>query len=342
MAPHRSVLRPFAVPLLAVALLATGAVRAAPFEDPLGRFALELPSGWELEPQAHEDVFVFSDGKQNVIVQYLADVADPAALFRSGMDNLIGGGMATPKPDGETRDLDVNGRPARLGAFSGDVAAGSMKVALAALVGGVAVDDDGGVFLLWIADPKSFGKLRTTVEGAFGSIRKPGGAVSGITEGSAVAASALESAPVAVDAERLSVTLPPGWTEKPRGQDWEKEVVGMFQTARIRGGMLIVVCDRGMGLNQEKEVKAAKISVEGGLPQAQPARSYETRLDDGRKVAVVVYSGAGVSEGMQLPMSAVTATLKARKCWVNLIGFAHADGAAALESDVLSAASSAK
>ena len=65
--------RPIYVAFVAIFIFWTHTAKAAnTFEDPQGRFAIDLPSGWELDPQTDETVFVFKGDSKSIIIQYFA------------------------------------------------------------------------------------------------------------------------------------------------------------------------------------------------------------------------------------------------------------------------------
>jgi hypothetical protein len=95
-------------------------------------------------------------------------------------------------------------------------------------------------------------------------------------------------------------------------------------------------------MNESKALKAAKQTVEISIPNVNPTKAYELELDNGKKAPVIVYQGTSVSRGSEVQMAAVTSTLKAGKCYLDLIGFVQATGLDELERDIVAITRSVK
>ena len=83
-----------AVVIASIGRLSAGVANA--FDDPEGRFSIDLPAGWQLAPQTDTDVYVFEGEGSNVIFQYMPATGQakaPAELWQGVTDS---GGQAAP------------------------------------------------------------------------------------------------------------------------------------------------------------------------------------------------------------------------------------------------------
>jgi hypothetical protein len=330
------------IPLLAVVILlfVDMASAANTYEDLRGRFVIDLPEGWQLQPQTDDRVYVFKRDTDSIILEYVSNTNDPGELLKKALTTLNLSGLKNPAPEGDVKSLTVNGNPARWGVYKSEMDIGNIKVTLFGLLGCVALKEN-GVYFMSILNETSKAVLSQPLEKMFQSIRSPGQALTGVSDSKAVSVETTAAGPTTWEHESVTLTLPPGWKEKQRLQSFEKEVIGWFEYEPL-GCSLLAVCYRGFGMNESKAIKAAKQTVEISIPNVNPAKVYELELDSGKKAPVIVYQGTSVSRGSEVQMGAVTSTLKAGKCYLDLIGFVQATGLAELERDVVAITRSAK
>ncbi len=309
------------------------------YEDLRGRFVVDLPEGWQLQPQEDDRVYVFKKSDDSIIIEFLPNTHDPQKLLQKAVTALNLSGLENPALEGDLKRLAVNGNPALLGLYKGEVAVGKTTVTLLSLLGCVSLGGD-GVYFMSIFSPGRRGQLSEPLEKAFASIRTPGQAPTGAREAEIVPAETQAAGPTVWEHECVSLTLPAGWKEKPKLQNFEKEIIGWFEYDRL-GCNLLAVCYRGLGMNESKALKAAKQTVEMSIPNVNPAKVYELELGNGKKAPVIVYVGSSVSRGAEVQMAAVTSTFKAGKCYLDLIGFVQSNGLAELERDIVAMTRSA-
>lgn len=327
-------------PVVAVLLFVHVASAANTYEDLRGRFVIDLPRGWELEPQTDDRVYVFKGGDDSIILEYIPNTSDLGTLHKKALTTLNLSGQSNPKPQGDVKSLTVNGNPARWGLYKSELDMGITKVTLFSLLGCVSLKEH-GMYFLSIFNPDKKAALSPAAEKAFHSIRSPGQARTGARNQKTAAVETVDAVPTLWKHEWVSLALPPGWKEKPKLQSFEKEVIGWFEYEPLSSSLL-VVCYRGFGMNNAKALKAAKQTVEMSFPNATPTNTYEIELDSGKKAPVVVYRGTGVHRGTEVPMAAVTSTSRAGKCHLDLIGFVQAPGVNDLERDIVAITRSAK
>jgi len=310
----------FAV-LLFLALTAAGWTQTT-YEDPQGRFAIDIPKGWQLAPQTDDKVFVFQGEGKSIIIECIPMVSDPAEIFKKAETTVKLSGMAKPTLDGDITEMTLNGLPARWGIYKGTMAG----VTLAALCGGVANGENGLYFLSFVS-VADMAKWKDKLEKAFQTIRGAGQKITGVegvkaVSGGAVAAPAADSTPWKTDL--VSLTLPPGWAEKPKPRGFEKEVKGWFTSDTIPGASLMVVCYKGMGLNLGKALDAGVKSVTIPSPGMKPVEGEELDLPNG-KARYIALKGMVASGGSEVELASVVVSCKADKSYTNLIltGLGH-------------------
>ena len=290
------------------------------YEDPQGRFAIDLPKGWQLAPQTDDKVFVFQGEAKSIIIECVPGMSDPAELFKKAETMVRLSGMAKPALDGGIAEMTVNSLPARWGVYKGVISG----VTLAALCGGVANGENGLYFLSFIsvADMAAWkGKLEKT----FQTIRASGGKVTGVEGAKAVAAAAAPAAePTPWKTDLVSLTLPQGWTEKPKPRGFEKEVKGWFQSDALPGASLMVVCYKGAGMTLGKALDAGIKTMTIPNPGMKPVEVEEVKLPNGT-VNYTALKGMVAAGGSEVELASVVISSKADKCYVNLIltGLGH-------------------
>jgi hypothetical protein len=173
--------------LVLACLAAFGPMALNAFEEPGGRFAIDLPVGWVLQPQTDQTVFVFQGpAAVQIVVQYVSGAASCAQLFQVALDaaSTTLNGLA---PEGKPTDLMVNGHPSHWEVRSGTFTApNGVKVRLYALLGGVMLRGGGVAFQSYLSD-QNRKNLEGIVKSAFATIRLPGEPVSGESDRGVVA-----------------------------------------------------------------------------------------------------------------------------------------------------------
>jgi hypothetical protein len=309
--------------VVVIALIAGLAVRTATaFEDPKGRFSIDLPEGWQLAPQTEDTVFVFQGEGSSVIVQYLPTIGEAEALFANGMTMLKDSGLPNASPAEEIRDLEVNGNEARLGFFSDEVAYGGVTVQLYGLLGSVALNE-GGLYLLSILNDTTRETIRAKAERAFHSIRNPGQEVTGVREVAVTEADAFSTrkpagTPGVFEHELLTLTLPPGWASSAVPPGSEKEIIGWLTSERIPGATVMVGCYRGFGQSQGQKMLEDKKKI---------------RTKQGKKALVELWQGVVDSGGQAVLMQSPMGIVKTKHCWAMMMGFVADSFGAQLKDD---------
>jgi len=323
----------FSLVLMVLSLLVTTIVGRAQttFEDPQGRFVIDLPKGWQLAPQTDDKVFVFQGEGKTIIIECVPMVNDPAEILKKAETTVRLSGMAKPALDGDITEMTLNGLPARWGIYKGAMAG----VTLAALCGGIANGENGLYFLSFVSVTE-LAKWKDKLEKAFQSIRGQGQIATGVenvkTAGGVAVAPAATATPWASDL--VSMSLPPGWTEKPKPRGFEKEVKGWFMNDNLPGASLMVVCYKGAGMTMAKSLEAGIKTVTIPVPNAKPVEAQEMKVE-GKKIYFAVYTGTSVSAGTEVEMGAVIAVTKADKSYTNLIAIAMSSLIPELKSQVL-------
>ena len=285
------------------------------YEDPQGRFVIDLPTGWKYDPMMpafkNDKTADFQDeGRKNAFTLAISrGFDDPDKLIKQAALQFK---FLEPVFDGDIQKMTVNGHPARWGILKTPLDPGMiMQVASIVL-------EDNGIYLVHTlrTEKREIGKL---VEQAFHSLRLPGEALAGVAGATAVAPpSSKAGGPATWHSELVTLTLPPGWEEKPMPRGFEKEVKGWFQNEELPGSSMMVVCYKGMGMNRAKALDAGIKSMTIPNPGMKPVEAQEMELENG-KIHFVVIRGPVSSQGQELDVASVLTVSKAKKCYVNLI-----------------------
>jgi hypothetical protein len=292
------------------------------YEDLRGNFVLELPNGWDLQPQQDPDVFVFTHEAKSIIMQFVSGSDDVADLFQTGLNNFKASGVIEVSVS-DVKGMTLNNKPARWGTGIGYIDLGaSGKIPLYGLLGSIVLSN-GGVSFLGIMNEIDYSTWKEQVKNSFLSLRDVGeaaGQPADIRTLSAEEATGTSGEAKTWTHDLLTLTLAPGWEEKQLLASFEREIIGWFDYKPIAGSNMMVVAYKGLTMKESSVLDAAKKTVEAGLPNAKLVNSYQKELGKG-KATVSVYQGTTVVGGKEIALTGITSTFKAKKCIVNLIGF---------------------
>ena len=304
------------------------------YEDPQGRFVIDAPQGWQLAPQTDDNVFVFQGDGMSIIIEYVPGTSDIGELMKKAEFTLRASGLTNPVPDGTLLDMSANGHPARWGVFK------SGKL-LTSFVGAVSLGEN-GLYFLSIMAQNAAAKWKDRLEKSFHSIRMPGEALAGAADMKAAAgAEPSAGTPTEWKSDTVSLTLPPGWVEKPMPRGFEKEAKGWFMNDNLPGASLGVLTYRGMGMTMGKAFDAGMKSITIPMPGLKPVEAEEISLENG-KVSFAAYRGMAAGGGTEVELASIIITTKAGKGFTNLLLTGLAVHFAELKTQALEIARSAR
>jgi len=303
-------MRAWAPAVLALAIVAPRAAAQVNYDDPLGRFAMTLPSGWKLASEQFDQLYQFERGDTKIILFVMDGTSDRAAAFRSAVA-MFCGETPPPPPEGSVYDLVTNGNAARRALWTFTVAAGGKQVPLTAFLGTVTLEGANmSLAYMVMLNEKSRKQWETPIAQTFQSIRVRGASVTGASEPVAVA-DALRAEPEAPPStfEHAIVTLdlPAGWTATP-GDGPNVAVIehGEFSGLRVMG-----LPGNEFGKSRDEVLTGVVGGVEVALPsfhQTSPPREETTAGGD--VVLVAEYEGALVAQGKEIPQWVLVGALK--------------------------------
>ena len=306
--------RTFSATLVVFVLLLSSGLAGAQttYQDNQGRFVIDLPEGWQLAPQTDDNAFVFKGDGKSIIIEYVPGTSDPGELMKKAESSLRASGLTNPVPErGGFQEMSVNGHPAQWGVYK------SGKL-LSSLTGTVALGSD-GLYYMSIMAQSAVGTWKDRIEKSFQSIRMPGETLTGVSDVKTSVAKAPEAGkPTPWKGELVALTLPPGWTEKPKPRGFEKEVQGFFMNEKLPGATLMVVCYKGMGMSMGKAFDAGLKSITIPMPGLKPVEARELKLESG-KANFAVLRGMVAGQGSEIELVSVVVTTKADRSFTNLI-----------------------
>ena len=311
------------------------------YEDLNGRFTLDLPAGWKLAPQKNEYVYQFTgDGSEQIVLIYLPDADDRAELFSNAVENMQSS-VADAAPQGDVVDLDVNGNPARWGIYSGTVKAGGTKVIIHGLLGSV-VFNDGGIYFVSFLNDNNRGEWEEPLTQVFQSIREVDAEVSGATSGTAVETSEVaaprvaSTEPTQFEDKYVTATLPPGWRAETFSAEMRKQDGSVVKFESDTNGNIVVGCFSLLKrmFTPKKNGKTlyleARNMIRNTIPTAETVEGpLVFKNEDGKKITFEIYQGYLINEGEEIPMHALHASGKTKRCkeGLTLYGFVGTDTA---------------
>ncbi len=299
--------------LSALALLAIANIGLSQttYEDPQGRFVIDAPQGWQLAPQTDDKVFVFQGDGMSIIIEYVPGTSDTDELMKKADTTLRASGLTNPVLDGGLLDMSVNGHPARWGAYK------SGKL-LTSFIGAVSLGEN-GLYFMSIMAQSAAARWKDRLEKSFQSVRMPGEAVTAAADvKNAVVSAPAAGTPTEWKCDTVSLTLPPGWVEKPMPRGFEKEAKGWFMNDNLPGASLGVFTYRGMGMTMGKVFDAGTKSITIPMPGLKPVEAEEISLENG-KVSFAAYRGMAAGGGTEVELASIIITTKAGKGFTNLL-----------------------
>lgn len=308
------------------------------------RFVIELPDGWEQQPQASPYAYQFSKESASLIIGYYPFADTKNEIWKTAMD-AVPDDLGEVSPEGSLSELLVNNHQARWGVYSGENEYQGIKVKLYFLVGAIALDEESSLTFLSVLSHDKKEKWEKAVEKSFYSIRLPGEAMTGAKKEGTISAEALASsnAPSTSETpfrhELLSLTLPAGWENKTIPDNFEEEVIGWFDDGQ--SGTVMALCLTGFFSGEDSSIDQAKSTAEAGLPNVKQVKNDKVDLGNGKSGTLQKFNGSSVYEGTEIHLSMVTLTFKTEECWLNLIGTTSKQGEG-MTQKILQLAQSAK
>jgi len=306
----------FALTLAVLCLLAAAKPGRAQttYEDPQGRFVIDLPAGWKVKPRAsliqNENVIEFGGEGKTITVGFNPGINDPDRLIKHVASSFR---FLQVEFDGEIIEMAVNNHSARWGTLKTTLDPG-----MAVLCGSMELGRD-GIFFFFTAGGGSSPNFKDRIEKTFQSIRLPGEDLTGIGDARSVKPPPpAPTVPTPWEGESIGLVLPPGWVEKPKPRGFEKEVEGWFLFDPLAGVNFFVARYGGMGMTLAKTFDAGIKSVTIPMPGLKPLEHEEITLGSG-KAHFAVYQGPHAAGGAEVEVASVIVSMKAAKGFANLI-----------------------
>ena len=310
------------------------------FEELNGFFMLDLPQGWKLQPQQFPVLFQFKgDGTEIIIMYFEADATDRAALFGDAVDNFKNS-MPNGAPLGEIVDITLNGNPARWAIYRGTTTYQNIEVGMIGYLGSVVLEN-GGLYYFALVSELSNAEWEDALTKSFHSIREVDTDKTGVAEKEAVAggdlgpaSSAVSSQPTPYEQKYVSLTLPPGWSAENLPKPLADGTVAKLSSPS--GGNIVIGCFNVLKKmftpkkNNRALYKEAQGIIRSALPTATTLEGpYQIRNQDKKKLLVETYRGHMIVAGNEIPMNAIQASGKTKRCGegLTLYGFVGADQA---------------
>jgi hypothetical protein len=315
------------------------------FEESKGRFSIDLPKGWKLEPQTDQTTYVFKGDGNSIIIQYFTEAKNREQLFQEGLNTLRSAGLPNAKPTKAVRNLNVSNNPAKWGIYNDTMLYGSVKVLLYGLLGSVSLKK-GGLYYLVIVNEKTLKRKQKIFEKAFQSIRSAGGSVTKTVDEGAAApepAKTITGGPAEFKHKYLSLSLPAGWSVKEDAATGN-ELIGWLESKSIPGASIIVYSFRGAFINYSNvRIRGLKrLAADYPKGQKQLKKAKKIRTEKGYKPKVELWQGFLGSGGKTVALQSPMAVMKTKKSWILMIGYVPDASGVKMEEDFLKILKSAK
>lgn len=302
-------------PFLIICILCALSLAAqTPFEDPGGRFVVDLPSTWQLLAQPDGDTYLLplSNGRQCVLRFYDTE-KNLAAIAVEGRAELLR--LAKDAAFGSASELQVSGHSARWATFSFGV------------VGGVALSR--GTLLFVTAGPP--GDWHAEVERVFRSARDRGQQAGESRPLHTLSASDVDAPPKPLEKALfvhpfVTLTLPSGWSSIPMPRTTDEPRSGFAWLSDRRRNWLRIYCDRGDSEKDayEHALKTLRFMFEDRTPVQE---KLPLMTAGGAPGLFGLYSAIGVRRHRRTEFRIVVAGVKYGDCGLALRGIVPAEQA---------------
>jgi hypothetical protein len=326
--PNRTV---GALALLVAALLLvplSTAVGQNTYEDLQGRFAFELPEGWEMVLERLNIVYQFKgEHSARMVLTYLDGETDLAGAFADQVDNATSAGFTVPPP-GSVADMTLNGCPARWAEYSSELDADGATVQMFLYIGAVVDEAAGGaVQYMALMSPTDRGRYADDLKHSFETLRLHDRPLTGVTDVQEADVAFAEAAAQPTSAttfehELLSVTLPPGWTAEP-GEGVTIAVVNHddYGSLRIMGQE-----KDGFGESRDEIYMAMREGILESVPSVRTTRGpWDITSDAGETIVVEQMEGNITSGGEDIPKGVIIAAAMDGRRGLGFLVFCSAD-----------------
>jgi hypothetical protein len=278
-------------------------------QDPLGRFAIDLPAGFRLTKEQLDRFYVFEKSGVQVMLFVVTDVTARDAAWEEALDAFTGETVKPPPADA-VMDMDVNGNPARLAQYAFEVESGGKQVTLTGKLGVVTLEGtETALGFMTLLNKNTVKQYADPMVQAFYSIRLPGAPMTGATEPVAAAVQASEGAGAASTFEHpLAVlTIPAGWTAAAGSGAKIADVShGKYPTIHVIG----LEKDK-FGKSREQVLAALEQGLQAEVPSfSQTKPPYEVPLEGGGTALVAEYEGTIIAQGQSRPHAGLIAAVK--------------------------------
>jgi hypothetical protein len=293
-------------------------------QDPLGRFAIDLPAGFKLQTEQLDRIYVFERSATRIMLVVVTDVSDRDAVWANAVESFTGK-TVQPPPDGTVFDMDVNGNPARLAQYTFDVDNNGKSIRVTGKLGVVMLEGTetglGYLALLNEKDVKQYGEA--TVQ-AFNSIRLPGAPMTGasapvaaVVKPPAPAAGQEIAIPTAAAAPQapastfqhplVTLSIPAGWTATAgEGAQIAEIAHPDYLSLRVVG-----LEKNKFGKNRDEILKALVQGLQSQIPSFNQTKPpYEIPLDAGGSALAAEYEGTIVAAGQSMPHRGLVVAMK--------------------------------
>ena len=317
------------------------------FEDPEGKFTIDLPKGFNLTA-VKEGTYSFANkDSKTLIISFVEEEKTSEELFALALNTYNGVGIVNSNAVGDVEDMMINGNQSRMGTYKGQYSKNT-NVNLYGIIGGVDLPNGGIYFLSILNDIDMNKKFDKVVNKAYQTIRSAGTSISGVTEVKKADMSSVPSAsssqasaePFDWRHDNVSLSFPAGWSEKELSRGFPKEAIGWFDYSAL-GGNMQVYCYKGVVWSPKTVQPVADDLILSVIPDASLKASEEVNVA-GKKGTLKKYAGSMVNDGQEVELGGVTIVYKGGKCNLMLFGMCPVDRLDAFASAMLAVADTAE
>ncbi|WP_435624859.1 hypothetical protein [Flagellimonas sp.] len=320
------------------------------YEDPEGKFVMDLYDGLKQLEQQHALVYQFKNDGYSILAQKTEDSDDINAAYAISVNNLSSSGLTNMKPIEDTKEMVVNGNQVITSTYQGDYSAEGIQAKLIGIAYAIVLEEH-TLSLVSVLNESNYKKSKDLIEDTLLSIRMPSQEITGITEEEILnlnledmieeTEEEVSSEPTNIVYEGIALTLPAGWVNQEKSRSDAENIIGKFKNDKLSASCFIMRL-KGIIWNMKTANQVAVDVGKNAMSQSELIRSQEISLGKKKKGYLHEYKGTVINEGKEVPITAITMVHKVKKQFLIYFLSTGSSSLADIEKDLLAIAGSAK
>ena len=261
------------------------------YEDPEGKFVMDLYDGLKQLEQQHALVYQFKNDGYSILAQKTEDSDDLNAAYTISVNNLSSSGLTNITPMEDTKEMLVNGNKVIKSTYQGDYSAEGIQAKLIGIAYAIVLEEN-TLSVVSVLNEFNYKKSKDLIEDTLFSIRMPSQEVTGITDEAILnldvkdiieeSKEEVSSEPTDVVYEGIAFTLPAGWVNQEKSRSDAENIIGKFKNDKLSASCFIMRL-KGIIWNMKTANQVAIDVGKNAVSESELVRSQEITLGKKKK-----------------------------------------------------------